>query len=174
MFTTAVHSIKTKDDLREALRYFSNPNDVLSNPIYDKSFYKALEKSRNSIKNYEIFDELFYRSYFKYDYLTDETIEELGINSPAGFHLYQAFPKGTVTEEEAYWIGWNFAESLIGLDRFTLVFTHKNKENIHNHIIYINNLYGRFNEKNFYKVNKEINNRITNNIIESRKKKDIA
>ena len=54
------------------------------------------------------------------------------------------------------------------------MFTHKNKQNIHNHIIYINNLYGSFNEKIFFKVNKEINNRITNNNIEIRKKKDIA
>lgn len=93
MFTTAVHSIKTKEELKETLRYFTNPNKVLSNPIYDKSFYKTLEKSRNSIKKYDIFDELFYRSYFKYDDLTNETIDELGINSPVGFHLYQRISK---------------------------------------------------------------------------------
>ena len=57
MFTTAVHSVRTKKDLLKIYNYLKNPQEILEQDKYNIDFYINVEKSRNSIKNYDIHDE---------------------------------------------------------------------------------------------------------------------
>ena len=51
-----------------------------------------------------------------------------------GYHIYQSFEKGTVTSDEAFEIGKEFAAKLFGGQYAYIVSTHVDKEHIHNHI----------------------------------------
>ncbi len=173
MFTTTIHSIKNKNELLRIYDYLKTPQDILTSTD-NIDFYINVEKSRNSIKNYDIHDEKLERRFLytfdtkelrgKEEYLTDYFVENALDTTPCAYHVYQAFPKNTVTIEEAYNIGIQFKEQMWNENYHTVLFTHSNKENIHNHIIVIPHDGYKFNEKKFYQQRKIITKEICKKI----------
>lgn len=61
-------------------------------------------------------------------------LDEKSSRQRLGYHLYQSFEKGSVTADEAFELGKEFAERLFGGQYAYVVSTHVDKEHIHNHI----------------------------------------
>ena len=181
MFTTAVHSVRTKKDLVKIYNYLKNPQDVLEQDKDNIEFYINVEKSRNSIKNYDIHDEELERRFLfeseefselksKEEQLTDFFMNNAIDSSICAYHVYQAFTKSSVSIEEAYKIGLSFQNNMWDSNYYIVFFTHSNKENIHNHMLVIPLGLEKFNEKHFYKKREQLTKEIWNEI----KRKGIA
>lgn len=181
MFTTAVHSIRTKEDILKIYNYFKNPKNILEQDKDNINFYINVEKSRNSIKNYDIHDEVLERRFLfesegfselkgKEEQLTDFFMNNAIDYSICAYHIYQAFSKGLVSIDEAYKIGLSFQNKMWDSNYYVVLFTHNNKENIHNHLLVIPLGLEKFNEKNFYKKREQITKEVWNEV----KRKDIA
>ena len=181
MFTTAVHSIRTKKEMLKIYYYLKNPQDILDQDKDNIEFYINVEKSRNSIKNYDIYDEILERRFLfesegfselrdKEEELTDFFINNAIDSSICAYHIYQAFSKGSVSIDEAYKIGLSFQNKMWDSNYYVVLFTHSNKENIHNHLLVIPLGLEKFNEKNFYKKREQITKEVWNEV----KRKGIA
>jgi hypothetical protein len=181
MFTTAVHSVRAKKDLLKIYNYLKNPQEILEQDKDNVGFYINVEKSRNSIKNYNIYDELLEKRFLfeskgfselkgKEEQLTDFFIDNAIDSSTCAYHIYQAFTKNSVSIEEAYKIGLSFQNKMWNFNYYVVLFTHSNKDNIHNHMLVIPLGLEKFNEKNFYKKREQITKEVWNEV----KRKGIA
>ncbi len=181
MFTTAVHSVRTRENILKTYNYFKNPKDILIQDKDNINFYINLEKSRNSIKNYNIYDELLEKRFLfesegfselksKEEQLTDFFMGNAIDSSVCAYHIYQAFTKGSVSTDEAFKIGLSFMKKMWNSDYYVVLFTHSNKDNIHNHMLVVPLGIDKFNEKNFYKKREEITKEVWNEV----KRKGIA
>ena len=167
MFTTAVHSVRTKKDLLRIYNYLKNPQEILEQDKYNIDFYINVEKSRNSIKNYDIHDEKMEID-FKWDlsgyeelkgkeeWFMDTMVGNSLDRTPCAYHVYQAFSKGSVNVNEAYNIGIAFQEEMWPFTYTIIMITHSNKDNIHNHMLVIPDERSSFYEKSFYKRREEV------------------
>ncbi len=171
MFTTAVHSIRTKKDLLKIYKYLKNPQEVLEQDKDNIEFYINVEKSRNSIKNYDIHDEKMEINYKwdlsgydelkgKEEWFMDIMVGNALDKTPCAYHVYQAFSKKSVTINEAYNIGYAFLDEMWPVTYTIIMVTHSNKENIHNHMLIIPDERSSFNEKIFYKRREEITKKV--------------
>jgi len=171
MFTTAVHSIRTKKEMLKIYYYLKNPQEILEQDKENIEFYINVEKSRNSIKNYDIHNEKMEIDFLwdlsgyeelkgKERWFMDRMVENSTDKTPCAYHVYQAFSKGSITVNEAYNIGVKFQEEMWPLTFTTVMVTHSNKENIHNHMIIIPTVNESFNEKKFYKKREEITKKV--------------
>lgn len=181
MFTTAVHSIRTKKDLLKIYKYLKNPIEILEEDKENIEFYINVEKSRNSIKNYDIHDEKMEINYAwdlsgyeelkgKEEWFMDTMVGNSLDRTPCAYHIYQAFSKKSVTVNEAYNIGFEFQNEMWPVTYTIILVTHSNKENIHNHMLVIPDERSSFNEKSFYKKREEITKKVWDKV----KRKDIA
>ena len=107
MFTTAVHSVRTKKDLLKIYNYLKNPQEILEQDKDNIDFYINVEKSRNSIKNYDIHDEKMEIDFKwnlsgyeelkgKEEWFMDTMVGNSLDRTPCAYHVYQAFSKGSV------------------------------------------------------------------------------
>lgn len=78
--------------------------------------------------------------------------------TPCAYHIYQAFSKKSVTINEAHNIGLAFQDEMWPGTYTIIMITHRNKDNIHNHMLVIPDEKSRFNEKSFYKRREEVTN----------------
>lgn len=175
MFTTAVHSVRTKDEMTKIYNYLKNPKEILEQEKDNIEYYINVEKSRNSIKNYDIHNENLEKSFIldtsgykelqgKETWLMDMLIENASSCIPCGYHVYQAFSKKSVTVDEAHKIGILFQKEMWSKNYNIFVFTHSNNDNIHNHILVLCDETTKFNEKNFYKKRESITEMVWNEI----------
>ena len=107
MFTTAVHSIRTKKEMLKIYYYLKNPQEILEQDKENIEFYINVEKSRNSIKNYDIHNEKMEMDFLwdlsgyeelkgKERWFMDRMVENSTDKTPCAYHVYQAFSKGSI------------------------------------------------------------------------------
>lgn len=175
MFTTAVHSIRTKEDVLKIYNYLNNPKHILTQDKNNIEFYINVEKSRNSIKNYDIHNEILEKKLLfkaegiselkgKEEQLANFFMNNIIDSSICVYHIYQAFSKNSVTIDEAFKIGLSFQNRMWNYNYMVVLFTHSNKENIHNHMLVIPLGIEKFNEKNFYKKREQITKEVWNEV----------
>ena len=101
MFTTAVHSIRTKKEMLKIYYYLKNPQEILEQDKENIEFYINVEKSRNSIKNYDIHNEKMEIDFLwdlsgyeelkgKERWFMDRMVENSADKAPCAYHVYQA------------------------------------------------------------------------------------
>ena len=135
MATTGFWPIKGR--LKDAIDYAENPDKTTDRKFLDEDLYSALRYAANDEKT----DKKMYVSAINcprqlaYETMMDTKRRYGKLGGNVAYHGYQSFKTGEVTPEEAHTIGMETARRMWGDDYESVVTTHLNTDNIHNHIV---------------------------------------